>query len=86
VRDIRRPFLALLLGFLGVGVIVPEGPVRAGGGEDPPGAVTTPDQARQDPDLPGFLEGRIDKGEYLRMRHEARARKGRSTPARTRSR
>jgi hypothetical protein len=28
------------------------------------------DDAANDPDLPGFLEGLIDKGEYLRLRQE----------------
>src|SRR5262249_55869307 len=30
----------------------------------------TREEAENDPDLPGFLEGTIDKGEYLRLRNE----------------
>ena len=46
--------------------------LRAAGSDDPPQpAEVTPEEARENPDLPGFLDGQIDMEEYLQLRSDA---------------
>jgi hypothetical protein len=59
----RGVLLAAIL-LAGSGLVADEPP-------PPTGEEVTPAEASQDPDLPGFLEGRIDKGQYLQERSGA---------------
>jgi hypothetical protein len=68
--------VAAVLGVLGTsalpGASAAEKKDRAASGAASAGSALpiTREEAENDPDLPGFLEGTIDKGEYLRLRQE----------------
>jgi subtilisin-like proprotein convertase family protein len=75
-RALFAASLAAVLGVLGTAALPgaaaaeKKGPPASGAAAAGSAHDVTREEAENDPDLPGFLEGTIDKGEYLRLRQE----------------